>query len=384
MKALTPDEMDLRLQLIQPVQGKVYFKGGITIRGRIRKGQSGLKLMTASAIKNLERHTMPVLDGLPEGFQITVRSLITYYYLGQLDSIPDPLIEDFDKCLDTFHSHREIVHERGYRTTPGWRIPKFELMNSVPSSIRLMGSPQHLTLEAPEALHKPVKKVWRLGSRNDNEEQICKFFNRKETEVLFSDTLQQQVEEAAWTTPESDDDEWETENDDTAGDESLLNFAPLFFSRDTTARRNKKPFTNWFEKALQPKPPPRTFVTQTTAFHLIRRYSEMTLEAAERAYGLCSFRTACAEYFHGSNVVRSSSNQMQVPLHFNLIRVWSYVRVQTKSAQRHGKPNRPVALYAQPPHPHAEDWTDGRYDTCLIANNPLQPAKLPIDMNGMF
>ena len=139
-----------------------------------------------------------------------------------------------------------------------------------------------------------------------------------------------------------------------------------------------------------------TFNTHTTAFHLTSRSIAHSIENAARLYHIeYDFYDALAEFFND----RSSSRPFPrgnrraagilLPtrpdyrnLDFHNIRIWPYVRVQTKSVQLHRFTNPSVPLQAQQPG-HDGVWIYGRRDACIVTNrDPTEEASGFVDLNN--
>ena len=397
--ALGSGELDFRYSLLQPIVGKQSFPNGVCKRRKGRGGQTPLRTLTGKSHRNLERLVMPVLDGLPRRFQRSIKALTTFHYLAQMDIIPAGVINQLSGALDEFHENRTVISEKGYRTADGWAIQKFELMNTVPWSITQLGSPRHCSTETSETFHKEIKKPYKSGNKKESAEQTCRYFDQQEKRQLFAEMQANDMDE------DRDEEEEDINANDNANDNENLHPTTgqlalesiLGLSRKRIGR-GPRPFTDYFVKSQSKPPPPHTFSTKTTAFHLIRRFRIMTIDEASAQYNLPDLRAACGDFFSKRKDIKRPWENLREPGHaiggkriadsdtplpFVKMRVWTHVRVQMRSAQYHHITNKSVVLMAAPPQEETTGpWTYGRYDTCAIVNNPVEPQTSHIDMSS--
>lgn len=164
--------------------------------------------------------------------------------------------------------------------------------------------------------------------------------------------------------------------------------------------------TNYFHllERKSPPAPKHTFTNLegTVAFHLTLRPSKLTVHEVVELYQLPDLVPALLDFFSLEKLCQGRANLWKNPrcagnpiggdrinsrrgtLYFDEIRVWSNVRIQRKSAQLDHLVLPSQQLQAW--HPSRDQkWPFGRYDTCVICNDPHKTFKGYIDIgeNGM-
>jgi hypothetical protein len=335
LKNALPQIIDIRYALFQPIVGREHFGEGVT----------RLKQVTGKTHRDLHRYHVPVTDGLSEPVQLCFSSLATFRLLAQIDVCSNDVIKKMENALGVFHTNKQSLIDEGYRVPAHFGgIPKLELMQNFAVSIPAVGAAIQYSTDFTEKLHPELKDAYRASSRKGYEEQICRTLDRSERIRAFD--LSRALNKGT----------------DTFGTVDLL-------------ETPKRSLTNYFNSRST-----HTFFTATTAFHLNGRAEIRSIDEAAARYGISDdFVGALADFFNRSATSapwfneRSGGRAIGGPrlhdnsatLYFTHIRLWNYVRVQTRSVQLHRKINPAIQVQASPPN---DEWVYGRQDTCVMKN----------------
>ncbi|KAG2101102.1 uncharacterized protein F5147DRAFT_655431 [Suillus discolor] len=152
-------ELDFQFSILQPTTGYRHFPGGI----------SKLKQVTA-----------------PRRFVIVIHALMDLHYLVQCPAPDDNLLACIDRSLSTFHEHKDVILTLGARMgtkrpIENWHIFKLELLQSVTSSTRKVGTLIQWSPDATEHAHiSEIKEpAWKTNN-NDYDPQICRHLDWEE------------------------------------------------------------------------------------------------------------------------------------------------------------------------------------------------------------
>jgi hypothetical protein len=228
-------------------------------------------------------------------------------------------------------------------------------------------------------MHPQLKVAYRGSSRKDYDEQICRALDRGERLRAFDLAMALEAVEAQQSN--SRDDELSIDGRKRAIDRTTVQHL-------TSPKRSIPNFFTWASR--------HTFCTETTAFHLNRRFEIYEIPSAARKYRIQDdFMGALADFFikedrfcplwfnERSGGVPIGGRRVHTDislLQYKKIRVWPYVRVQTKSVQLHRRVNPPANVQARPSD---SKWPYGRRDTCILKNyDPLIRREGHVDLNG--
>lgn len=360
--ALGPDLLDFRYAIMQPRVGLEHFN----------KKVSNLPQVTGRTYRDLHRYHVPVTDGLSRSVQKAISSLAKLRLLAQLDVSSTRALDKMKSYLADFHAHKHALVDEGFRNPPHFRgIPKLELMHNISFSIPIMGASNQYSTDTTEKLHPELKTAYRCSSRRNYEEQVCRNLDRGERLRCLELVQALDISDAVSATDVSN----------SCGTDQFLDFnadavhprlrnLPTFGKLTT---RNRDP-TNYFMSKMN-----RTFHTETTAFHLRKKFLRLKVDEAAIIYGIeHDFKTACLEFFRRSRY-HEAHRYPSSSLYFEEIRTWPYVRIQTVSVQPHRKVNPSMQLQAGPPD---NLWTYGRKDAFILKNyDPKLFREGPINLS---
>jgi hypothetical protein len=367
--ALTRREVDRRYAAFQPIIGKRSFVKGNPV--------TKLKQVTCHTIRDMQRFFLPTLDGTNPTFQRSMKALMIFRYLAQMDIVSTTVLREIGRALAEFHNNKWIIHKLGLRKIEGWSIPKLELMSNVIWSMAAIGASQQYSTETPESYHRVIK-IPGVSGRSDDHHRICLWLDLTEKRRFFEESTLRALHITR-------------KNPIIEEDSKTPNWLSGI---DGRAKVIPETVVDYFALSFLPNPPANTFATASTAFHLPTRPEDITISDALKLYGIPDLADACRAFFSQSEMQRgvaiwdregAASGSMQgaspLRLPFKSIRVWSYVRVQNWSSQLHRRTCHSVQLQAwhsskDPEYPY------GRYDTCVVSNNDRVPFTGHIDMDG--
>ncbi|KAJ7646630.1 hypothetical protein FB45DRAFT_729613, partial [Roridomyces roridus] len=305
-----------------------------------------------------------------------VRALIDFRYLGQVPEIDEETITRTDASLAEFHGFKHHIISAGGREQPHFFIPKLELMHSVVPSMRWAGAPIQYTADVTEKAHSTEIKVPARTETNhrDYDPQIVRYLDRAEKLRLFDLSTGILASSIAL---ELDGPDAEPE------DEGMATVSPSDVPSSTG--ESARTIRNLFAVAkLHAEKWPllerRVFTSSSIAFSLNRSPSlRISVDEAAKIFQLPDLRSALGDYLDQCVYAHRDPNTSPIggrrksrpdhPLPFTQIEIWFAVRVQVMSPHRATpRPLQAQTLQAQPPDPQGE-WTHGRCDTVLLANN---------------
>jgi hypothetical protein len=380
--ALGSNEIDFRYKALMPRIGWKHFSKGVT----------GLSRTGGRDHRDMQRYILCIIDGaVPPRFASLVRAHLDYFYLAQKVEITELELMRIIQLIKEFHGLKGIVHDLGYRSTEGWKIPKLELQHHIVPSIMSLGNLMGASTDISEHEHvQLVKEPFRRTNHKEFFHQMVTYLDRMERiryfdlattlanttdsmprgvlqSSLHHNTVQQQEESA----------------------QSLDNLATV----QSLQGRNRANHTDYFAVLQTLSSIPlsnkqrnriRTFsVSPFTAIHLNRdpEINKMSIDEAARLFGLSDLRESIEDFFHfkthpltsqGSILQRRSSTARRnhpVGFVFESIRIWHNVKVQTRSLLRPGKSNKPATICAMPPTVQQGGWPFGRCDFALFIND---------------
>jgi hypothetical protein len=386
IRAVGRQEIDFRFSVLQPHIGLRHFKEGI----------SALKQVTGREHRDIQRYIIGVIAGaVPKEFLVAIRALMDFRYLCQAEEIDEDGCNRILAALHEFHTYKQAVMEAGARVGKknkpinNWHIPKLEFLQSVVPNIRANGAPIQWSADVTERAHiTQIKNPARSSNKQEYENQICRNLDRADKCRRFD--LATSVRDArvnfreAWDVTngcEVDDD-----NDDGGTDNQYINSTSSLLSHIQPVANLSGPVrvTDYFSEAQRlhegavpnaPRPC-RTFATAHTAFHLTRdpSFKQMTIDAIAEMFGLPDLRPALADFLqrltenpvvHVMGGRRRALSGCSLP--FEMLQVWSTVRIQSKAYHNRNEVLPPQTVSAAP---CSESWPLGRYDGVLVNTDP--------------
>ena len=382
---LGEQEIDFRFLVLQPHIGLRHFSGGI----------SSLKQVTGREHRNIQRYIIAVIAGAaPRNFVVAIRSLMDFRYLAQAPVIDDIVCDRIGAALSEFHDHKSAIMEagvrvgKGNRPIPNWYIPKLELMQSVVSNIKANGAAINWTADHTEHAHiEVVKDPGKSGNNKKYEEQICCDLDRSDKCRCFNLATairDARIEFGKLSVPsfvDGDDDSGDDDSNDGYNmphNQKQINSSSTLNSISRIHGPARRAHTNYFEEAIRlvrdsdsntPRPL-RTFTAGSRiAIHLNREpFMRRTLVTdiasifgiPDLAPSLARFLLCTAEaegnrslYTIGGRRQPASSTNLP----FQMLEVWSRLRIQMKDYHNHSVVVPPQTLCIRPP---CEEWPLGR------------------------
>jgi len=176
-------ELDFQFSILQPTTGYRHFSDGI----------SKLKQVTGRGHRDIQRYIIGLISGAaPRYFVIAIRALMDLHYLAQCPAPDDNLLVCIDRSLSTFHEHKDVILTLGAqigtkRPIENWYIPKLELLQSITSSTRKVGTLIQWSADATEHAHiSEIKEPAWQTNNNDYDPQICHHLDWEEKLRCFA------------------------------------------------------------------------------------------------------------------------------------------------------------------------------------------------------
>lgn len=378
-------EINFRFHILQARTGFRHFDEGI----------AGLKQSTGREHRDIQRYIVSVITGIaPRSFLIALRALMDFRYLAQAKVMDETTLAKATAALAEFHEHKHAILDAnvrlGAKKKPinNFQIPKLEMMQSVASSTRLIGSLIQWSTDATEHCNITEIKIPARASNNWNHDnQICRHLDRSEKCRLFD--LASSIRHSRNEVPDlalANDSEDDVSEDEAVGDSADKGDPHFILPNTAPAESSRRNITDYFRDAHlslhSPRPnivrPLRTFSTASTAFHLNQRANKMrcSVDDAAIAFGLADLRPALIDYIqrvksrtHYTSSIGGCRNAPATGgvLPFKDIQVWHQVKMQLKAVHDMTTVMPPYTIHATPP---SKDWPLGRCDPALVVNDP--------------
>lgn len=372
IRVLGSAEINFRFSVLHPCTGYRHFAEGI----------ANLKQVTGREHRDIERYLIGTIAGaVPRSFLIAVRALMDFRYMAQAPQISDAECNRIQQSLALFHEHKQAILDagarRGKKNRPidNWHIPKLEILQSVPASIRNCGAPIQWSADVTERAHISEIKVPSRATNNQNyESQIVRHLDRAEKCRQFDlatslqDTADQQA--AVWTIEEVVDSSHQAD-DSGSLIHRLAGFIPSqvnYFAQAASLLKGEVP--------LAPQPY-QTFAVEDTAFHLNRDPARRCLSIDEiaKTFDLPDLPAALAQYVrrlefgHRSHPVGGRRAPATGSLPFDYADVWGTIRIQGKAYHSPHSPLPPQTIHASAAS-FLAGWQHGRHDPVVINIDP--------------
>ncbi|KAJ3888382.1 hypothetical protein GG344DRAFT_53732 [Lentinula edodes] len=392
IQAVGASHIDFRFSIHQPTVGYRHFQEGI----------SSLKQVTGRTHRDIQRYLIPVISGaISAKFVTALRALLDFRYSGQAQRFSQASSLRVQTALKEFHENKSVILELKARVNPKgkpidhWEIPKLEFMQSVEPSICASGPIMQWTADITEHAHITlVKDPARSGNNHDFEIQICRSLDRldrvrrfdlmtamKDASVDFrlEDVEGDEGQEQGAEGLQVDEEDTELEITKISSTEKLVTHLNPVSKKLFGSFRPKQ---NFFLKArlLKRAPsaplPHRSFVDNVTgeisAFSLVRDpdLKTQTIEEASRLYSLSDFHGACSDLIDriksGTKIFavggRRTGNT-QSPLPFYRVKLWSRLRIQSRTYFNLDLLTDPHTIFSAPPGP---GWEFGRQNAVIV------------------
>ena len=198
-------ELDKQFKAMNSFPGLRHFKKGI----------SSVTQWTGTEHKEMEKLLLGVvIGGVSNRFLPVIRSLIDFIYLSQLQYHTSTTIKSLEKCLKSFHDHKNVVVELGIHDN--FNIPKLHAILHYVDCICSLGSLDGYNSESPKQLHIDfAKEAYQASNKRDYIEQMAVWLQRHEARWLRESYLiwmEKRVERLIIASEDNMDDEEVEEN----------------------------------------------------------------------------------------------------------------------------------------------------------------------------
>ncbi|THH07054.1 hypothetical protein EW146_g9433 [Bondarzewia mesenterica] len=163
-------ELDAHFKAMSSYPGLRHFKKGISF----------VTQWTGTEHKEMQKVFLGVLAGAVNAEVLTVaRAVLDFIYYSQFQLHTSTTLAALEKCLKTFHEHKDIFIELGIREH--FNIPKLHAILHYLEAIRSLGSLDGYNTESPEHLHIDcAKAAYRASNKCDYMEQMAMWLQRQE------------------------------------------------------------------------------------------------------------------------------------------------------------------------------------------------------------
>ena len=105
-----------------------------------KEGVSKLKQVTGRNHHSMQQYIVGIITGVvPLQFLAAIWALIDFWYLAQMHSFDEHVLQQLDTALQLFHTHKySIITARG--CSEHFHIPKLELLQHIVPSIQDSGA----------------------------------------------------------------------------------------------------------------------------------------------------------------------------------------------------------------------------------------------------
>jgi len=288
-----------------------------------------------------------------------------------------------ENALQDFHRHKHAILDAGARTGKGnrpidnWYIPKLEMMQSVSAHIQLNGIPLQWSADITEHAHiKLIKQPARSGNNHKYEEQICRTLDHADKARRFDLAMSIYEMKRQWVDEDADSDA-ESVVSEADVDEELADVGLLSIIKPI------RPLVDYFLEAdylsstmlNTPGLPPRTWCTDSTAFHLSRdpSFKQMKVDDVATKFNLPDLKASLSHFFrhvdHGESPYTIGGRRQRAVerLPIEKLEVWSRVILQQKDYHR---PHIVLPAERLNAHPPNDEWPLGRYDAAFANIDP--------------
>lgn len=370
INALGEEEIDRRFRLLTPRIGWKHFSKGVA-----RLAKTG-----GRDHRNMQRYILCVIDGapgVPPSFFELVRSHLDYFYMAQAGEVSTPTLRSILALISEMHDKKEVVHEKGYRESEGWKIPKLEFQHHIVPSIISLGNLMGLSTDIPEHEHiQLVKEPFRRTNHRDFFPQMTQYLDRLER-LRYFDLATSMLSSS--NSNHGDDEDGSQQTIQNLSGARRPDFTDYFSHLQIMASTGNSEANRV-----------RTFsISSYTVLHLNRDpdIKSITIDEAARLFKLPDLLDAIRDFIYlqthgrnanishsGSVLRRCNENQRrysdECELGFSSIRVWWNIKVQNRSLQHPGTVKKAATLCAQPPDA-SSGWKLGRCDFALLLNDAL-------------
>ncbi|KAJ4496908.1 hypothetical protein C8R41DRAFT_708635, partial [Lentinula lateritia] len=392
IQAVGASHIDFRFSIHQPIVGYRSFKEGI----------SSLKQVTGRAQRDVQRYLIPLISGavIPK-FVTALRALMDFRYAGQAPRFNQASTLRVQTALNEFHENKDIIQDLKALPIVHWEIPKLEFMQSVAPSISASGPIMQWTADTTEHAHITlVKDPARSGNNHDFEVQICRHLDRQ-SRVRRFDLVTAMVDagvdfrlddiegdEGRGDIGHDREERYERDEEDKEVDAKISSSEELMTRLHPVSQKlfgSFRPKQNFFLKARLLKQdasallPLRIFTDnisgEISAFKVNcdPDLKTLTIEQVSNLYSLPDFSGACLDFLERIQAKtqtfviggRRSLNQ-SISLPFTRVKVWSRIRIQTKTYFNTDLLADSHTIFAAPPSP---GWEFGRQNAAVVNIN---------------
>lgn len=175
---VSPKELDDRFRAMPTHPNLRHFKNGI----------SSVSQWTGREHKEMQKVLVAILvDAVDPRVIRAASSILDFIYFASFHSHTARTLQALEAALDNFHAHKEVFIELGARKQAHFNIPKIHALKHYLKLIRMLGSADGYSTEAPERLHIDyAKNGYRASNKRDYTIQMVRWLRRQESVDAFT------------------------------------------------------------------------------------------------------------------------------------------------------------------------------------------------------
>ncbi|KAI0685410.1 hypothetical protein BC835DRAFT_1408839 [Cytidiella melzeri] len=175
-------ELDDRFRTVPTHPNLCHFKNGI----------SSVLQWTGCEHKEMQKVFVAIKADAVKPEVVRAASAATdFIYFASCKSHSCHTLESLRATLSTFHAHKDIFIRLGTRNPEHFNIPKIHALQHYARTIRMLGSADGYSTEAPERLHIDyAKDTYRASNKRDYVIQMVNWLRRQEAVDFFDSYLE--------------------------------------------------------------------------------------------------------------------------------------------------------------------------------------------------
>ncbi|KAI0685867.1 hypothetical protein BC835DRAFT_1408700 [Cytidiella melzeri] len=174
-------ELDDRFRAVPTHPNLHHFKNGI----------SSVSQWTGCKHKEMQKVFVAIIaDAVKPEVVRAASAAIDFIYFASCESHSSHTLDSLRATLSTFHAYKDIFIRLGARNPEHFNIPKIHALQHYARTIRMLGSADGYSTEAPERLHIDyAKDAYQASNKRDYVIQMVNWLQRQEAVYFFDSYL---------------------------------------------------------------------------------------------------------------------------------------------------------------------------------------------------